>query len=257
MNILPLLISIPHGGTLIPEDIKDNVCLSDLDLLDDSDAFTIEIYDIGHKAQNVIKSDIRRAIVDLNRSLDQRPPDHPDGIIKSHTCYGKEVYQKEKPLNLYQIDLLIRSYYLPFHETLKNALIDMVDTIKLALDCHSMAAIGPEISNDYGKNRPLMCLGNLWGQTSSHETMQHLADCFSRSFNINRKDISMNVPFAGGYITKTYGKQTIPWIQVEMSRELYLVPPYFDRETLTMDKNRLKELNEQFLASLVLYFNEI
>ncbi|MBF0450325.1 MAG: N-formylglutamate amidohydrolase [Candidatus Magnetomorum sp.] len=256
MKTLPVLISIPHGGTYIPEELKGSIQLSPLDLIDDSDAFTREIYDIKERATSVIKADILRAIVDLNRSIDQRPPDFPDGIIKSHTCYGKQIYHKGKEPDSNQINDLIQSFYQPFHESLKNAQVQLTDVIELALDCHSMAAIGPEISKDQGKNRPLMCLGNLWGQSCSDDAMNHLADCFCQSFGFKSTDIQTNQPFAGGYITQTYGKQTIPWIQVEMSRALYMTSPYFDRQTLQIDSHRLTVLNQNFQAGLALYFNE-
>ncbi|MGV7222698.1 MAG: hypothetical protein ACQ9MH_14365 [Nitrospinales bacterium] len=43
MNQLPYLISIPHGGTKIPEEVAGSVCLSKKDLFEDGDAFTREI----------------------------------------------------------------------------------------------------------------------------------------------------------------------------------------------------------------------
>ena len=45
----------------------------------------------------------------------------------------------------------------------------------------------------------------------------------------NRNEISINDPFHGGHITKTYGNKPVPWIQVEMNRDLYLTEPWFDQ----------------------------
>ncbi|MEA2109325.1 MAG: N-formylglutamate amidohydrolase, partial [Pseudomonadota bacterium] len=42
---LPFLISIPHGGTELPDELKSRVCITDNDLFDDSDSFTQEIYE--------------------------------------------------------------------------------------------------------------------------------------------------------------------------------------------------------------------
>ncbi|KPA12758.1 N-formylglutamate amidohydrolase [Candidatus Magnetomorum sp. HK-1] len=253
MKKFPIIISIPHGGSFIPYDLKDDILLSPLDLLEDSDAFTQEIYDISDSAEYVIKANIARAIVDLNRSIEQLPPEYPDGIIKSHTCYGKQIYKNGKSPDLLKTKELINEYYLPYHEELKTALISN-NRIELALDCHSMAAVGPEISKDKGKKRPLMCLGNVWGQTCPTPIINHLSECFCQSFGFQTEDIQINLPFAGGYITKTYGKSRIPWIQVEMSRALYLSPQYFDSHTLKIDSNRLKELNKMFHAGLSIFF---
>jgi formiminoglutamase len=255
MNKLPILISIPHGGHFIPESLKKNVMLSSVDLLDDSDAFTQDIYDIGNHAEHVFKADIARAIIDLNRSLDQLPPKFPDGVIKSHTCYGKQIYQKGMEPDQNLINQLIQSYYLPYHDQIKKTLINP-NKIALALDCHSMAAIGPEIAKDKGEKRPLMCLGNAWGKTCSEQLITKLSDCFCRSFGFQPHDIKINKPFAGGYITQTYGNINVPWIQVEMSRALYLSPKYFDRRTLQMkDSKRLQNLNQMFQDGLDQFFS--
>jgi len=254
MHNLPILISIPHGGSMVPEKLTNNIMLSPLDILEDSDAFTHDIYDIGNHAEYVIKADIARAIIDLNRSVDQLPPNHPDGVIKSHTCYDKKIYKHQKSPNKDTIDSLIRSYYLPYHNQLKHVL-NTNGHIKLALDCHSMAAVGPNNSNDKGKKRPLMCLGNVWGKTCSSFMINQIARCFCRSFGFKSTDIQINKPFAGGYITQTYGLERIPWIQVEISRALYLTDKYFDPQRLQINTNRLNELNQMFKMGLMLYFN--
>jgi len=255
MKKLPVLISIPHGGHLIPDSLKENIMLSSLDLLDDSDAFTQDIYDIGNSAEYVFKTDIARAIIDLNRSVDQYPPEYPDGVIKSHTCYDKQIYKMGMEPDENKKKQLIHSYYLPYHDNIKRALAEK--RIALALDCHSMAAIGPTNSKDKGGKRPLMCLGNVWGQTCSKLLIKRISNCFCCSFGFKSSDIQINQPFAGGYITQTYGKKSIiPWIQVEISRELYLSQQYFNRQTLQMmDNKRLNELNQMFQTGLELFFN--
>lgn len=253
LHKLPFFISIPHGGKLIPEDLQNDIMLSPFDILEDSDAFTHEIYDMGEHAKYVFKADIARAIVDLNRPVDQFPPEFPDGIIKSHTCYGKQIF-KQSPSND-RIESLIQSYYKPYHEQIKHVLTQDPH-IELALDCHSMASVGPKYSKDTGKKRPLMCLGNVWGKTCSEPVITQLSECFCASFGFKETDIQINKPFSGGYITQTYGMGDIPWIQIEISRELYLSAKYFDPQSLKMDINRLNELNQMFQAGLMLYFQK-
>ena len=84
-----------------------------------------------------------------------------------------------------------------------------------------------------------------------------LADCISESFQINRNQILLNEPFLGGYITKTYGNNPIPWIQIEMNRKLYLTDPWFDKDSLTLKQSHSKKLNKQFEESLNLFFSKI
>jgi len=255
LHKLPILISIPHGGSLIPEALQNNIMISPFDVLEDSDAFTRDIYDIGDHAEYVIKSDIARAVIDLNRSVDQFPPEFPDGIIKSHTCYGKQIYKQGQSPGKDKTESLIQSYYVPYHTQIKNVLTQNPH-IKLALDCHSMASVGPKYSKDREKKRPLMCLGNVWGKTCSAVMINQIAGHFCQSFGFQPTDIQINEPFSGGYITQTYGMGRIPWIQVEISRELYLTARYFDCQSLQMNINRLHELNHMFKMGLILYFQK-
>jgi formiminoglutamase len=76
-----------------------------------------------------------------------------------------------------------------------------------------MASYAPNISPDGNKKkRSLFCLSNQDGKTSSKEMIILLADCIAESFEIDKSEIKLNDPFHGGYITKTYGNNPIPWI---------------------------------------------
>ena len=121
-----------------------------------------------------------------------------------------------------------------------------------------MASVAPDISPDgKEKKRPLFCLSNQDGKTATSEMIELLASCISESFDIDINEISLNDPFHGGHITKTYGNNPFPWIQVEMNRDLYLEEPWFDRKTLSIDSSRLRDLNMQFENCLNLYFSKI
>lgn len=256
MNKFPLLLSIPHGGTKKPAELDGHLCITDKDLFDDSDPFVMEIYDLGEKVQNVIKTDIARAFVDLNRSLQDLPPQNPDGLIKSATCYQKPIYLTGKEPDYSLRKTLIEKYYLPYHREIQKS-IHALD-LQLCLDCHSMAEIAPNISPDGDrKARPMFCISNQDCATSSAEMIELLADCISKSFSIDRNDISLNDPFHGGHITKTYGNNPIPWIQVEMNRVLYLSEPWFDKKSLKTSNYHLQKLNHSFEESITMFFSKI
>jgi len=249
MNPLPILLSIPHGGTKNPEELDSCLCITERDLFDDSDPFVIELYDLGNKVQRVVKTDIARAFVDLNRSLHDLPPKNPDGLIKSMTCYEKPIYIKGQEPDKALSKLLIEKYYMPYHRQIQRYCSEL--DLQVCLDCHSMASSPPKIAPDVNyKKRPAFCLSNQNGTSSSNELMYFLAECISDSFSISKDKISFNEPFKGGHITKTYGNNPIPWIQIEMNRELYLSKDWFDEETLSIDNTRLQELNEMFEKTL-------
>ena len=256
MKKLPVLLSIPHGGIQKVPELDGHLTITQRDLFDDSDPFVMEIYDLGDKVEKVVKTNVARAFVDLNRSLQDLPPKNPDGLIKSKTCYEKPIYKEGREPNDLLQEMLIEMYYKPYHRTIQKYTREL--DLQLCLDCHSMATIAPGISPDGNKNqRPLFCLSNNDGVTSSQEMLELLASCISESYNLDIKDISFNVPFHGGHITKTYGKNPIPWIQIEMNRSLYLDSKWFDTASLTIDESRLKELNKMFEKTLDLFFSKI
>jgi len=250
---LPVLISIPHGGTEVPADIRDRVALSARDQFEDSDAFTQEIYGLGNKVLSEVQSQVARVFIDMNRAEDDRPPQNPDGVVKTQTCHGKTVYLPGKELDDAWTRRILETYYFPYHRSVAAALTEHTG-LQLALDCHSMERVAPVISPDFGQPRPLICLGTNHGKSCPQETADRLAECFRKGFGLEEKDVVMNKPFAGGYITRSYGEGALPWAQVEMNRSLYLSEPWFDAESLTVQPQRLKELNQYFQKTLTLFF---
>jgi N-formylglutamate deformylase len=253
MNKLPVLISVPHGGTDIPKEIADRVCITAKDKFEDGDAFTREIYGIKNEVLSYVEANIARAFVDLNRDVDDRPPKNPDGVVKSMTCFGKPIYHPDAELDDELTEALLKTYYNPYHKQIKN-ILNSPNEIQLMLDCHSMEAVGPMISPDRGKERPKICLGSNHGKSCSKEWVQKMAQSFRSAFDLKENEVVVDQPFAGGLITRTYGNKPIPCIQVEMNRNLYLSPPWFNPQTLMINPGRLNDLKNNFKITLELFF---
>jgi formiminoglutamase len=228
--------------------------------LDDSDAFSQYVYDLGARARHIVRTRIGRAFVDPNRAREDLPPDNPDGVIKSHTCYWRPIYKAGSQPDAALIERLLTKYYDPYHREIQAALAeDESSRVQLALDCHTMTPIGPDVAPDPGGKRPMVCLGDAYGSSCSQEEIDRLADCFRQAFDLKPSDVTQNEPFAGGYITRYYGGHPAPWIQIEMNVELYLDPPCVGRQELTIDPNhpRLVEARTRFEKTLRLYFDEV
>lgn len=256
----PILISIPHGGWKVADEIKDIWALSKKDAFFDGDPYTSRIYDFSDRVNIQTIMEYYRAVVDLNRQPDDIAPQNPDGVIKSLTCYNVDVYKKNKFPDEHLKKILLDKYYFPYHQFLQDCL--KRKDIKMGVDCHSMAAVSPPIEGDTREPRPLICLGNLGDAEGNIGERHHRITCepgmlkFMRDEFINvflHEDVdleipafcSMNVPFEGGYITRQMGNKGISFVQIEMSRALYLSSPYFDEETLLLDEKRIKDLNNK------------
>jgi formiminoglutamase len=248
--MLPILLSIPHGGRGIPKELEGRLVITAHDLFDDSDAFTLDIYDLHDEVKTVVKSEVYRAFVDMNRAPDELPPQSPDGVVKSVTCLNRPIYAQGYEPDAELTAILLKCYYNPFHAMLSEGFSD--HAIKLALDCHSMLATAPPIEPTHGKPRPLFCLSNRNGESAPTELVMQLRAAIAYAFDIAIEDIGVNDPFQGGYITRRYGRSGTPIIQVEMNRCLYLERPWFDSDSLTVDPQRLSELRTRFHDALEL-----
>ena len=114
---LPIIVSVPHGGGTIAPEMSDLTLLSHRDIFRDGDPLAREIYDFRNEVAFYFESTIARATVDLNRSPGDLPPINQDGVIKSHTVAGKNIYRKNRIPNKDTLHLLLKKYYTPYHET--------------------------------------------------------------------------------------------------------------------------------------------
>ncbi len=248
---LPFLISIPHGGDQVPCELRRVNCLSKADMLKDGDAFTVPIYDLSSIVKNIVKTNIARAFIDLNRTENQLPPEYPDGIFKLKTCCQKQIYKTGRLPERALRNKLLQKYARPYHAKIHLVLKD--PSIQFAFDCHSMAETAPPVAPNPGEERPLICLSNRNGQTCSETNLILLKTCFIEIFQCDAEDVHLNHPFQGGSIIQTYGRQPVPWIQIEISRKLYLSEPWFDKTCWKMDERRLQTLNGMMQNVLLLF----
>ena len=205
---LPLLISVPHAGLKVPPEVEKFCILTPEQIAADSDEGASTIYAMESEVAAYLTTDIARAIVDLNRAEYDRKP---DGVVKTQTCQKAPVYERPLPEDL--IETLLARYYRPYHEKLKA----LADKAKLGIDCHTMAEFGPPIGPDSGCERPYVCLSDADG-TCPREWFTEFVTCFESIFG---EGVSVNAPFKGGHIIRSHAAE-LPWIQVELSRAVFL-----------------------------------
>ena len=201
---LPLLISVPHAGWRVPEEVKPECVLTRQQILEDGDEGASEIYDISSEVEAFVTTDVARAIVDMNRAVDDR---RSDGVVKTHTCWNVPVYRSFPTEDV--IRRLLDLHYHPYHAQLSA----QARRARLGIDCHTMAAVGPPVGPDPGATRPGVCLSNGDG-TCPEDWLRSLASCLEDALEVS---VSLNQPFRGGYIVRTHAAE-LPWVQLEMSR---------------------------------------
>ena len=209
---LPLLLSVPHAGLVVPAAVQNLCLLSKREIIEDGDEGAAEIYlPLEDEVFTLVTTVVARAILDMNRAENDRGK---DGVVKTHTCWDVQIYRE--PLSETIIAELIELFYKHYHEDLT----EQATHVQCGIDCHTMAAHGPPVSPDAGRERPAICISNAAG-TCPKKWITSLAVSFKKVFE---KDVSINRPFKGGYIIRSHARE-LPWIQLELSRA-----PFFSKE---------------------------
>lgn len=227
---LPFLVSLPHAGLDVPEELEDYCILSHNEIVKDGDEQAWEIYsELEALAESFQTTNIARAFVDLNRAPDDI---RLDGVVKTHTIFNQPIYDRPLPDAL--IKTLIKKYWMPYHEGLTRL---SSHGVKLGIDCHTMASVGPLVGPDTGKPRPAVCLSNAYG-TCPEQWIQIMKDCFESTI---KDEVRINDPFAGGHIIRSHGNE-IPWIQIEISRGDFMSIPQKREGVITALYNVINKL---------------
>jgi len=212
--VLPLLLSSPHAGLMVPDYLKANCLLTVDEIVKDGDEYAQAIYaPLKEKVQAFVSSDIARAVLDLNRAEDDI---RKDGVVKTHTCWENKIWRQM--LDQDAIQTLLNAHHRPYHQQLST--YAKQKELLFAVDCHTMAAFGPPVGPDPDASRPNVCLGNANGQSCPEEMMDIILSAFQAHFP---GEVTVNRPFSGGYITQQHGKE-MPWVQLELSRGDFATP---------------------------------
>lgn len=247
MTKLPFAISIPHGGTDVPEEFADLVVATPDCTKEDVDHLTREICSVPEgRVQHFLTFSTSRTYVDLNRPPESFGQEHPDGVVKRETHLGKQVFDQFPKTEV--VKSVIDRLYHPYHERLQKAVKD--PNVKLTLDCHSMSPTGLTVSPDSpGQSRPPICVGHKSGLTASREMVDGLRQVMSEVYQVSIDEIAVDKPFNGGYITRTHGSLETPMIQVEFSRGFYM-PDQVGQPSPTLNDKEIALWSGRFLETL-------
>jgi N-formylglutamate deformylase len=145
----PLIVSFPHVGTDIPDDIAGRMTPAAL-RLDDTDFEQPALYDFVEEMDAAtVTARWSRLVVDVNRPPDNKPL-YPGqwgaGLVPFETFHGEPVYLGAAPDEA-EIAARRDRYWRPYHDALKAAIDAAVDDHGFALlwDAHSISAVVPKL----------------------------------------------------------------------------------------------------------------
>ncbi len=218
----PLVISIPHSGTDIPQDI-DSLC-NLAAKREHTDWALPEL--VAPLLETTLVATVSRYIVDVNR-FKQRTGKATQPIIPRIDELGHQLFYNY-PSKQKQVDWLER-YYVPYYLHLEKLLNEKLERHErvLLVDLHSY--------DDKLFRTSDIIIGTSRKQTISEELLEQLQTLFHEEGLSTRVD----TPFSGGNIIATFGKHpSIEAVQIEVPYSLYL-------DGHTLHKERSTTLHQQ------------
>ena len=251
---LPLFVSVPHSGWQIPTEAYWLKKLPHSLLMCDVDAYVDELYlpvlkklhipsivfkwnrysiDANRFQTDISSKTVERAeellkTIYKNRKFRQK---NPSSIHWHKTTKGQLLIKKAIPQKTHK--LLIRKYFVPFHEQIRKNFEVLKKsgyrTVYL-IDLHSMPSKGLAFHKDKACFREDIVIGNNKGKSCSKK----LTNLVVKSYKEAGFKVSLNWPYKGGAITYAYGQphKGQEALQIELNRKLYM-----DEKTKKKNRN--------------------
>lgn len=242
---LPAVFNAPHSGRLYPAAFLAQSRLDALALRKSEDCYVDELFAcVVEQGAPLLKANFPRAFLDVNREPFELDPrmfrDELPGYVNSASvrvtgglgtiprivAEGEEIYRT--PLSFADALERIERYYRPYHQRLA-ALVHEAHKgygAVLLVDCHSMPSSAAAPVHGSGAKADIV-LGNRHGASCS-ETVLHALEARFRSHGFTTL---RNKPYAGGFITQTYGEPDLGRhaLQIEINRGCYINERTFEK----------------------------
>ncbi len=218
----PLLISSPHSGSFIPEDIAKN--MTSLGRAStDSDWHVDELYGFSiEMGASLLSATHSRYVIDLNRPHDDQnlyPGQDTTSLAPVDSFTKESLYLSTNPTEA-EVELRVQKYWQPYHDKIASTLAEIKKEFGYALlwDAHSIRS---EVPRFFQGKLPDMNLGTANGSSCANELAQVLLDDARGQTDFS---YDLNGRFKGGHITRHYGnpKQNIHVVQLEQSQLTYM-----------------------------------
>jgi len=237
-----VVFSSPHSGRDYPAEFLERSVLNRNAIRSSEDAYVDKLFATATSCgAPFIGAAMPRAWLDLNRSSEELDPaliygvkqqgHNPRvasglGVVPRVVANGRAIYRGK--LTMDEARLRIDNYWRPYHARLKSLLRESHDLFGQAIliDCHSMPHEAVAAAGRSGKGQSEVVLGDRFGASASGLIVDEVEAAFtSAGLNVVR-----NAPFAGAYVTQTYGRPARHQhaIQIEIDRALYM-----DERTIT------------------------
>lgn len=256
-----LVFNCAHSGRDYPERFLAMTRLDHLSIRQSEDAYVDELFARApHLGLPLLRAHFPRAYLDVNRepweldpamfveplgeNINAASPRVAAGLgtLARLVAENKPIYRDR--LRFEDARMRIEGIYMPYHTTLQQLLSDTLQRFGIAvlIDCHSM----PRLNRQGDRSAPDVVLGDRYGTTCAPV----IVDLVETLFASAGLRVARNRPYAGGYITRSYGRPSygVHTLQVEISRHLYMNEASLQK---TAGFEPVRQLMERVMLNLV------
>lgn len=224
----PLLISLPHDGSTIPEALAARLQPA-ARRAPDTDWHVARLYAPLARAlgASVLRPLASRYVVDLNRPADGQalyPGRRETGLVSTMGFDGEPLYldPADEP-DATEIQRRIADYWQPYHAALQEELarLQALHGRVVLWEGHSIRGRVPML---FDGELPDFNLGTADGASCSPALQQRLEQVLREQAPPAPYSVVVNGRFKGGYITRAYGRPNagIDAVQLELAQRIYM-----------------------------------
>lgn len=219
----PLLVSLPHDGSHIPDALAARMTPA-ARTAPDTDWFVSRLYAFARElGASILRPNHSRYVVDLNRPPDDvslYPGQNTTGLCPSVRFTGEPVYLPGQEPDEAEVAARVERYWRPYHDALADELARLRARFGRALlwDGHSIRGELPFL---FEGRLPDLNLGTASGTSCTPALQARLASVLASQ---TRYSHVINGRFKGGYITRHYGNPArgVEAIQLELAQSTYM-----------------------------------
>lgn len=244
----PIVLGLPHGGTIVPEPITSRLNQTGRRLAD-TDWHITQLYDGILPGVSMVKSNIHRYVIDANRDPSGQslyPGKNTTTLVPLTDFDGELIWLEGQEPSPDEIESRGISYHAPYHAALLQQLerVKARHGVAILFDCHSIRSNIPFL---FEGELPIFNTGTNKGATCS-ALIESIVHDVARA---SGRAAVLNGCFKGGWTARHYGQPDtgIHAIQLEIAQRAYMheSPPW--NWDMTQAK-QLRALLHQMLENL-------
>lgn len=219
----PLLVSVPHAGTELPDWLRPRL-VPRAAALEDTDWHLERLYDfVRERGASLLVPRLSRWVVDLNRPPENQPmyPGRNNTeLVPTRFFTGDALYRDGQGPDAAEVATRVERYWRPYHDALAEELARLRAEHGHAVlfDGHSIKGELPWL---FEGTLPGLNLGTVEGRSCAPALRDALAVQLA---GWARDSHVVDGRFKGGHITRHYGQPAagVHAVQLEMSWRVYL-----------------------------------